>query len=58
MNVVNLNKLASEITVSEGLKKSVNIGQVKEVMKLLFKKLNKMTIEDINGIIKRYNTKK
>lgn len=52
--MINLNSLAISITKSEGLKKQVNIAQVKEVMKLIFKAVRKMTIEDINGILKRY----
>jgi hypothetical protein len=52
--MVNLNKLSHDITESEGLKKNTNIAQVKEVMKLVFKAMKKMTIEDIMGIMKRY----
>jgi len=51
---VNLNKLAKEITLNEGLKKSVSVAQVKEIMKLVFKKLKAMTINDILGILKKY----
>lgn len=52
--MVNLNKMAIDITKSEGLKKAVSIAQVKEVMKLVFKSLKKMTIDDITGILKKY----
>lgn len=52
--MVNLNNLAQDITHAEGLKKSVSIAQVKEVMKLIFKSLKSMTLEEIMGILKRY----
>lgn len=51
---VNLNQMAKEITLIEGLKKSVSIAQVKEIMKVLFKKLNKMTLADIESILAKY----
>lgn len=52
--MVNLNNLAESITKSEGLKKSVSIAQVKEIMKLTFKALKTMTVNDINEILRRY----
>ena len=47
----NLNSLARTITLKEGLKKSVNIGQVKEIMRLLFKELRKYPFEEVARII-------
>jgi len=41
MKKLNLNKLAEDVTRAEGGKKSINIGQVKEVIRLTFKKLKK-----------------
>ena len=51
---MNLNKLAQDVTKAEGLKKQVNIAQVKEIMKILFTKLNKMTLQEIQSIINNY----
>lgn len=51
---VNLNKIAKKITLAEGLKKQISIAQVKEVMKLVFKELKTMTINDINKIFDKY----
>jgi hypothetical protein len=52
---VNLNNLAKEITLSEGLKQSVSIAQVKEIMKLLFVALSKMTLNEVTVIFKKYS---
>jgi len=54
MNVINLNNLAIEITKAEGLKKQVSISQVKEIMKIVFKKLNKMTFAEVQSILSKY----
>ena len=51
---MNLNHLAKKITLKEGLKKSVNISQVKEIMKIVFKELSKMTLSEISGILNKY----
>lgn len=51
---MNLNKLAREITLQEGLKTQVNIGNVKEILRLMF------TNYDILDVIKiwiKYNKK-
>jgi len=50
---MNLNNLAIEITKAEGLKKSVNIGQVKEILRLVFKKLKNATMKDVAETISR-----
>jgi len=51
---MNLNEMAKKLTLAEGLKKSINIGQVKEMMKLLFQRLAKMDIKDVEKVLKRY----
>lgn len=51
---VNLVKMASVIAKQEGLKKQVSIGNVREIMRLIFKALKKMTVEEVAGILKRY----
>lgn len=51
---VNLVKFASELAKAEGLKKQVSIGNVREVMKLIFKKLKTLTVEQLMDILKRY----
>lgn len=52
--MVNLNKLAAKITEKEGLKKSLTVAQVKEVMKLIFLELKTISLNDLLGILKRY----
>lgn len=54
MSKTNLVKLASTIAKKEGLKKQVSIGNVREIMKLLFKELKTMTLQDIVVILKKY----
>ena len=54
---IDLNELAREITLEEGLKESVNIAQVKEVMKIFLKKLAKIYVEeplDIAMLLDKY----
>ncbi len=38
---INMNTVAREITLAEGKKKSISIGQVKEVLKLFLQRLAK-----------------
>ena len=55
MKKINLNSLAREVTLKEGGKKSLGIGQVKEVMKLLFTELsNNYNASQILEVIERY----
>lgn len=54
MSKVNLVNLASKIAKKEGLKKQVSIGNVREIMKLVFKELKSMSLQDIVEILKRY----
>lgn len=50
----NLNDLAQEITEAEGLKKSLSIGQVKEVLKLTFTRMAKMTVVEVGEVLRKY----
>ena len=54
---MNLNDLAVKITKAEGLKKSINIGQSKELMKLIFIELGKMSLSDVAVILNKYKKK-
>lgn len=51
--MVNLNKLAKEVTDDEGLKVNLPIGQVKEVIRITFLKLQKLTQEELFETVKR-----
>lgn len=51
---MNLNTIAREITLAEGMKKSVSIAQVKEVMRLLLKMMKKMTLAEITTMLNKY----
>ena len=42
------------ILLQEGLKKSVNIGQVKEIIKLVLIALAKLNDEEIDKLLRRY----
>lgn len=48
-----LNVLAQAITEQEGLKKSLSIAQVKEVLKLTLRHLKGMTVEEVASLLKR-----
>lgn len=52
--MINLNDLATEITEAEGGAVSLGIGQVKEVMTLVFKKLASFSDEEVKSILDRY----
>ena len=52
--MVNLNKMATRITLKEGKKKSISIGQVKEVMKLTFQELAKIECFEVLKIVRKY----
>ena len=51
---MNLNQVAREITLAEGLKKNTSIGQVKEVMRLFLKMMKKMTMQEITTMLSKY----
>jgi membrane carboxypeptidase/penicillin-binding protein len=50
---INFNEFDREITLQEGLKKSTNIAQVKEIRKLIFKKLAEYEDNDIVSNVRR-----
>ena len=52
---VNLNKIAKELTLAEGLKKSISIAQIKELLNLLF---TNYSLEEILQIYLKYQVKK
>lgn len=51
---VDLNDFAKLITSLEGNKKSINIAQVKEIMKIIFTEMSKMKDSQIKYIIDYY----
>ena len=52
--MINLNSLARDITLKEGKKKNLNIGQVKEVMKLTLEALASLEMVDVARLILKY----
>jgi hypothetical protein len=58
VNSVNLNNFAKEITIKEGLKKSVSIAQVKEIVKLVLTELARMTESELTTVLNKYRKKK
>lgn len=54
---MNLNNLAREITLYEGLKKPISIAQVKEVMRLLFNDMAYWDPREIDTVLRRYANK-
>lgn len=51
VSMTNLNTMARKITLAEGLKKSVSIAQVKEIMKLVFKELKTLSFAEVLNIL-------
>lgn len=51
---MNLNEFAKEITLQEGKKRQVSIGQVKEIMRLVFMKLAREPDMEVIRLVKRY----
>lgn len=51
---MNLNHLAIEITLKEKGKKQVNIAQVKEIMKIIFTYLSRLSLYQLASILKKY----
>lgn len=49
-----LNKLAKEVALEEGMKEQVSIAQIKEIMKILFTKLAEMDMYELAKTLKRY----
>jgi hypothetical protein len=50
---MNLNTFAREITEQEGLKKSLSIAQVKEVIRLTLSGLKKLSVQELVELIRR-----
>lgn len=50
---INLNKLAKDITIGEGLKESISIAQVKEVLAVAFRELQKYHLEEVAEAISK-----
>ena len=53
--MVDLNKLAKEITLKEGKKLSISIAQVKEVLRITLTRLSKMTTDEVIKILRKYS---
>lgn len=51
---MNLNNLAKEVTLAEGLKEAVSIAQVKEILKVVFTIMAKLSDDKILGIVNKY----
>lgn len=51
---MNLNELARKITLKEGGKVNLSIAQVKEVMRLTFSALSRMSDKQVRQILDRY----
>ena len=51
---MNLNKMATKVTLLEGKKKSVSIAQVKEVMRLVCRELSKLSVPELADVFKKY----
>ena len=52
--MVNLNDLANKITIEEGGKRILNVGDVKEVMRRLLTKMARMTVLEVAEILRKY----
>lgn len=52
---MNLNELAKEIAMHEGLKKSVNIAQIKEILKITLTELSQMKASEAMRLIEKYD---
>ena len=52
--MINLNKLAKEITIVEGGAESISIAQVKEVLKITLEKLAQEKFSDVLKLLERF----
>jgi hypothetical protein len=52
--MIDMNEVAVKVSVVEGLKKQVNIAQIKEVQKHTLKILATYTPDEINELLRRY----
>ena len=50
----NLNEFARRVAYDEGLKVELPIGQIKEVMRIVFKKLAEMPPAEVEIILNRF----
>jgi hypothetical protein len=50
---MNLNKFAKDIALAEGLKKSLSIAQIKEVIRLTLFGLKDLTVDELIGLLRR-----
>lgn len=55
--MVNLNEMAKVITLEEGKKREVSIAQVKEIMKITFQELSKLSDDEVFKILDKYSKK-
>ena len=55
---MNLNEFAKKITLKEGLKKSMSIAQVKEIIRIIFTELAGMDEANALAAVRRYRGKK
>ena len=51
---VDLNELAKRITLEEGKKESVNIAQVKEVLRIALQELAKLSEDELMDLLSKY----
>lgn len=51
---VNMNDFAREVTLSEGKKSSVGIGNVKEILSITLTMLAKLNEDDLAELLNRY----
>jgi len=51
---LNLNEIATAITLQEGKKVSLPIGQVKEVLRLTLRWLASLPVEEVDTLLRRY----
>ena len=54
---VNLNDLAKRVTLAEGKKINLSIGQVKEVIRLTLIELAKLELVELAQVLRRYQKK-
>jgi hypothetical protein len=58
MTRINMNNMARDVTLIEGKKISLPIGQVKEVLKIFLRILaNDYSVEEVNNLLKKYKNK-
>ena len=54
---MDLNRLAVLIALEEGKRVQLPIGQVKEVMRILFRHMATMTPEEVTALLKRFRSR-